>query len=83
MSVRRQDGIIFLEEHCSVEDAESLARLLEDYLGVIDWTGVRKLHTAVVQMVLQAGLPVHGPCGDPFVARWIEPGLVAAAFGKE
>jgi hypothetical protein len=82
MSVRRQDGIILLEGHCSVEDAEPLARLLEDSKQVIDWTGARRLHTAVVQMVLQAGLPVQGPCGDSFVARWIEPGLVAAAPGK-
>ncbi|WP_210528136.1 hypothetical protein [Rubellimicrobium arenae] len=82
MTVRRQGSAIVLEGRCSVDEAEMLALLLRDAgAATVDWRGASHLHTALVQLVLQAGRPVQGPCGDPFVARWIEPITVAAPPG--
>ncbi|TNC46225.1 hypothetical protein FHG66_19265 [Rubellimicrobium rubrum] len=76
----RADGAILLEGECPVEDSEALVQALQDSPGrVIDWTGATRLHTSVVQVVLLAERQVIGPCGDPFVARWIEPSMVAAS----
>lgn len=75
----RGNGPILLEGDCPVEDAEALVQALNDSpAGIIDWTGAARLHTAVVQIVLLAGRQVQGPCGDPFIAQWIESGIVAA-----
>lgn len=83
MSVRQQGTGIVLEGDCPVEDAEALAGLLrEPTLTYIDWTGARKVHTAVVQVLLAARRSPIGPCGDAFVARWIEPHVVAASGVK-
>jgi len=83
MSVRQQGSTLVLEGDCPVEDAEMLADLLRDpSIDGIDWTGAQRVHTAVVQLAILAQLPVAGPCGDGFVARWIEPQMVAAAGGK-
>lgn len=83
MTVHRQGSLIILAGDCPVEDAEVLAHLLRDpSVEGIDWTGVQRIHTAVAQLVLQAGGAVAGPCGDSFVARWIEPHVVAAPVGK-
>ena len=76
----RVDGHILVEGDCPVEDAEALVRILQDTPdAIIDWTGAECLHTAVIQIVLLAGRQVRGPCGDPFVAQWIESGMVAAS----
>jgi hypothetical protein len=83
MTLRRRGSLIVLEGDCPVEDAEALARLLGDpSVEGIDWTGAQRVHTAVVQLVLRGRGAVTGPCGDPFVARWIEPHMVAALMGK-
>lgn len=80
MTVRAEGANIVMEGDCSVEDAEALVRvLLKSPAGIIDWTGAARLHTSVIQIALLAGRQVRGPCGDPFVAQWIEPGMVAAS----
>lgn len=73
MSVRLDPaGTIRLEGGCPVEDAEPLLRLLQDHPSApVDWTGCGPLHTAVLQIILAARPPLGGPCGDPFVGRWM------------
>jgi hypothetical protein len=72
MSVRLDDGIIRLEGDCPVEDAEPLLELLQATPGArLDWRGCGRLHSAVLQVVLATAPDCIGPCGDPFVARWV------------
>ncbi len=73
MSVRRHDdGTIILEGSCLVEDAETLLQLLQATPQVrLDWARCGHLHTAVLQVILAARPLVVGPCGDPWVQRWV------------
>ncbi|WP_298958360.1 hypothetical protein [uncultured Methylobacterium sp.] len=72
MSVRRDTDRVVLDGACPVEDAETLAALLLAEPGLpVDWTACGRLHTAVVQVLLRLAPPLRGPCGDPFVARWL------------
>ncbi|MEH3147355.1 MAG: hypothetical protein PGN34_18860 [Methylobacterium frigidaeris] len=73
MSVRRgPDGCLVLEGACPVEDAETLAAFLLAEPGLcVDWSAGTRLHTAVIQVLLRLAPPLRGPCGDPFVARWL------------
>jgi hypothetical protein len=72
MTVRRADnGTIFLEGACPVDDAEPLLQmLLAAPESPIDWTQCRKPHTAVVQILIAAGAVPVGPCGDGWLAQW-------------
>jgi len=80
MTVRREGSTLLLEGDCPVEDAEVLADLIRDpSTSRIDWRRAERLHTAVLQLVLMSGHNVRGPCGDAFVARWIEPQAVAGS----
>jgi hypothetical protein len=73
---RSDDGTIVLEGDCPIEDAETFLELLHSRAGpIVDWTGCRHLHTAVVQLVLAVRPVLVGPCGDAFVHDWIEPCL--------
>ena len=73
MSVRRDDsGVILLDGVCPVEDAEPLLQMLQATPSArIDWTRCSRLHTAVLQVILAARVAPAGPCGDPWVERWI------------
>jgi hypothetical protein len=73
MSLRRDDdGTIVLFGGCSVDEAEPLHRmLLSDRSAKLDWTRCTHLHSAILQLILAAQPSLIGPCGDPFVARWI------------
>jgi hypothetical protein len=73
MSVRRDDsGAIMLEGICPVEDSEPLLRLLQATpAAALDWTRCSQLHTAVLQVVLAAGVVPAGACGDAWVGRWV------------
>jgi hypothetical protein len=75
MSVRRDDsGAIVLEGVCPVEDAEPLLRMLLGTPGaVLDWSRCSQLHTAVLQVILAAGVVPAGPCGDAWVGQWVAP----------
>jgi hypothetical protein len=73
VSVRqKKNGTIMLEGHCPVEDAELLLQLLQAAPdNPLDWTHCTHLHTAVLQVIM-AACPVRiGPCGDPWVGRWV------------
>jgi hypothetical protein len=77
LSVQRQsDGTIVLSGPCPVEDAEPLLQLLQATPNApCDWTSCGQLHTAVVQVILTARPALVGPCGDPWIERWVAPAL--------
>lgn len=77
MSIRRrEDGVIVLEGRCPVEDAEPLLQMLQATpAGPCDWVGCSHLHTAVFQIVMAARPSMIGPCGDPWIERWVCPEL--------
>ncbi len=74
MTIRRaDDGTIYLEGACPVEDAEPLLQMLLATPGApVDWTQCTKPHTAVVQVVLAAGTVPAGPWGDVWIVRWVD-----------
>lgn len=69
------DGdIVFLEGRCTAEDAETLLCTLQDHPGsAVDLSGVRRMHMAVVQIVLALAPTLRGVPADPFLARNIFP----------
>ena len=73
MTVGRSDnGTVFLDGVCAVEDAEPLLQMLQaSPKAVVDWTRCRQLHTAVFQVILASGVAPIGPCGDAWVAQWL------------
>ena len=71
MTIRRADDTILLEDVCAVEDAETLLQELQAGAASIDWTGCTHLHTACVQVILTARVPMHGPPSNPALARWL------------
>jgi hypothetical protein len=61
-----------LEGICPVEDAEPLLQMLQmTPAGPLDWTRCNQLHTAVLQVILAAGVMPVGPCGDAWVRQWV------------
>ena len=70
--LRDTSGTILLSGQGTVEEAEPLLQLLLDTPGAaLDWSQCTGLHTSVLQLVLAIRPPLKGPCGDPFVARWV------------
>ena len=68
------DGTILLQDHCPVEDAEDLVRLLlSDPAADIDWRACDQAHTAVVQVLLASRRRVRGPPRAIFLRNWVEP----------
>ncbi len=83
MSVRRDSGTIVLDGVCPVEDAERLLQMLQATpTAALDWTRCSLLHTAVLQVILAAGVVPVGPCGDSWVRQWVaaEPSLRQAVL---
>ena len=78
--IRRQGGLLALEDNCDVEEAEAL---LEAVLGGgvegLDMSRCRRLHTAVLQLILAARVPVVAPPPDPPLAALVS----AVAVGAE
>ena len=72
MTVRRAaDGTILLVGPCPVDDAEPLLQgLLEASGASVDWTKCQKPHTAVLQVLMAAGVVPVGPCGDVWIEEW-------------
>jgi hypothetical protein len=78
LTVRREaDGIIVLEGACPVEDAEPLLQLLQATTEAkCDWSKCTLLHSAVIQVLLAARPALIGPCGDPWIERWLQASLL-------
>jgi len=65
-------GTVVMSGKCSVEDAETLLQLLQQFPSAsLDWTDCTELHTAVLQVILAGRPVVMGTCGDPFIAEWL------------
>ena len=73
MSLRQEaDGTIVLFGSCPVDEAEPLHRMLLSVPSAqVDWTQCSHVHSAILQLILAARPMINGPCGDPFVDRWI------------
>jgi hypothetical protein len=73
MSLRQDaDGTIVLFGSCPVDEAEPLHRmLLTARTARVDWTQCTHVHTAILQLVIAARPALTGPCGDPFIDRWL------------
>jgi hypothetical protein len=76
------DGTIVLEGRCSVEDAETLARLLSFApSATVDWRNCDQAHTAIIQILLAARPAMLGPPRTILLRNWIEPILRAPTAG--
>jgi hypothetical protein len=78
MTIRRVDDTVLLEEVCDVEDAETLLQQLQGGGAMpvatqVDWSACTHLHTACLQVLLAARLPVRGTPANPSIARWVAP----------
>ena len=73
MTIRRQDDAVLLDDVCAVEDAETLMQELRAGAAVIDWSGCTHLHTACLQVILAAAIPIRGSPANPAIVRWIIP----------
>jgi hypothetical protein len=81
MTIRRADDTIMLEDVCPVEDAETLLGQVQNGAALLDWSGCTHLHTACLQVILVAGLPVRGTPANPALALWAPALLATAAVG--
>ena len=81
MSVTRDGDIIRLVGICGVEDAEPLAALCRGAPGApVDVTAADRLHSAVVQALMEFKAAVRGVPADPFAAAWILPAVTRAIW---
>jgi hypothetical protein len=80
MAVRIEDGMIYLEGDCGVEDAEALASALADAtFARVDLRLCRELHGAVVQALLVLQPPIEGQPANEFLNRFVLPVLMRPA----
>jgi hypothetical protein len=82
MTIRRADNVIFLEEICAVEDADTLLAEIQSGAAMFDWTGCTFLHTACLQLILASSLPMRGTPEDPALARWAAPLVIPCVAEK-
>ncbi len=73
MTIRVKGDRVILSGTCPVEDAEPLLLALQGGAREVDWSGVGRLHTAIVQLLLAAGVPVAGEPADPFARTCLVP----------
>lgn len=64
----RVDGpVVVLEGHCPIEEAETLLEAVQSgAVRSVDVGGCRSMHTAIVQVLLAAGLPLRGAMEDSY-----------------
>ena len=70
MTIRRDEDTIHLDDVCAVEDAEVLVQELGAGAACIDWSGCTHLHTACLQVLMAAGVPMRGVPANATLARW-------------
>ncbi len=67
-------GDVALIGDCGSEDAEVLLRqLIARPYAAVDWRGCDTAHTAVVQVLLAAGVRPVGPPRGEFLTTMVEP----------
>jgi hypothetical protein len=83
LTVRLVSGLVIeLEGICPIEDAEPLLRhLLSTPHATVDWRACEQAHTAVIQILLAAGVPLRGPPAGAILRDHVEP-LIAPAAEK-
>ena len=82
--IRVDDGVIRLEGHCPVEDAEPLLEALQGGgAPSLDLGGCRSVHTAVLQLLLVSRARVLIPPADALLARLLSggPSRISATEG--
>ncbi len=73
--IRVDDGVIRLEGHCPVEDAETLLEALQGGgAPSLDLGGCCSVHTAVLQLLLASRARVLIPPADALLARLLPGG---------
>jgi len=80
------DGTIRLEGICADADAEPLLRLLVEHRdAAIDWRGCTGAHSAIIQVLLAAGVNPLGPPANAFLRDHVAPlfGAIAASGGTD
>ena len=76
MSVRREGSVIHLEGDCPVEEAESLAALLEAGDGwTVDVALCRHLHTALAQALVRFAPKIVGEPDNRVLRELILPAI--------
>ena len=74
MTVRLDGDRVLVEADCVVEDAETLAALLEaDPARRVDLSQCRHMHGAVLQALLYYAPHLTGSPQDPFLRDWVLP----------
>jgi hypothetical protein len=72
--VRIVDGVLHLEDHCRVEEAETLlVSLQEQEVQIVDISRLTRLHLALAQILLAQRPQIRGTPSDPFLHNWLLP----------
>jgi hypothetical protein len=76
MTVTRTADAVVLDAVCDVEDAEFLLQHIQAGVTFIEWSGCTHLHTACLQVIMAARLPMRGVPANSALARWLAPLLL-------
>lgn len=80
MPITYDDRTVTMEGACGVEEVPALAEWLDAAASpLVDLRSSTHLHTAIVQALAEARVPVSGAPVDPFMALWVAPLLPIAA----
>ncbi len=79
MPMTFDESTVRMEGACGVEDAPALSEWLDAVdRPTADLADTTHLHTAIVQALAEAAVPVSAAPADPFLARWVAPLLPVA-----
>jgi hypothetical protein len=83
MTVALDGTVVRLTGECRVEDAEPLLAMLQEQAGRnVDLSEARRLHTAVLQILMAIRPEIRGGSLDAFLRTWIEPLLTQVQPGS-
>ncbi|CAK0744236.1 conserved hypothetical protein [Gammaproteobacteria bacterium] len=76
MPIQFRRNLAVLEEFCTVEEAEGLLQWLQAHpKAKVNLKDCRHIHTAILQVLMAAKVPVSAWPDDPDLARWLKVGL--------
>ena len=76
MTILIENGAIRLEGVCGHDEVEELLDALEKYADLpINLTQTEHLHTAILQVLVQAKRQLDGEARDAFIRDWLVPVL--------
>lgn len=71
--IRVNEAMVVLEGHCPIEEAETLLEAVQSGGAQgIDVSACRSMHTAILQILLAARLPLHGRVEDAYWQEFLE-----------